>query len=225
MSFRIQAFLLKPFIHIPNSTSMKYIIAILLTLVLFTSCTYEDDSAPISIEQIFVDNPEKTIILDIVYVLPNNSTNKSMYNLNESEFINNINGSYFHRYNIGIKLGQVKTMVNGELYDLRDNRNSESSVFLRETQDHYNKKRLTAYIIKRANTVAIAGIGKDQRILITDDFLNQSTVPHEIGHALGLFHYEEQGNLMSLIRPYLRREFTDVQINRMKERITKINSF
>ncbi|WP_299433689.1 hypothetical protein [uncultured Aquimarina sp.] len=203
---------------------MKNITAILLTLTLFASCTYEDDSAPLHIEQIFVDNPDETIILDIIYVLPSKSTNKSIYSLNESDFIKNLNGSYFNRYNIGLKLGQVKTMINDELYDLRDNRNSESRVFLQETQEHYNQKRLTAYIIKRANTIAIAGIGKDQRILITDEFLNQSTVPHEIGHALGLFHFEEEGNLMSLIRPYLRKEFTDAQVSRMKERINKINS-
>lgn len=202
---------------------MKRLTLILLTLTFF-ACTYEDDSGAPQIEQIFVDNPEESITLDIIYVLPNSSTSKSIYNLNESDFIDNLNGSYFNRFNIGITLGRVKTMVNNELYDLKDNRGFESSVFLKETKEHYNKTRLSVYIIKRANTIAIAGIGKNQRVLITDEFLYETTAPHEIGHALGLYHYEKEGNLMSIIKPYLRREFTDVQLNKIKETIRKINS-
>ena len=190
---------------------------------LFTSCAVEDDYVPLSIDPIFVDNPQQTIKVDIIYVLPTGSSNQSLYNLDESDFIKNLNGSFFHRYNIGLVLGEIKTMVNSQLYDLRDNRGSEASTFLMETKESYKKNRLNIYVIKRAHTIAIAGIGKDRRALITDEFLHTTTAPHEIGHALGLFHSHEEENLMSLIRPHLRRNFTNTQVAKMKEHITEMN--
>ncbi|WP_299252604.1 matrixin family metalloprotease [uncultured Aquimarina sp.] len=198
---------------------MKFI-KILLILSVFLSCTTEDDFVPFQVEQVFSDNLDKVIKVDIIYV--QSSSGHCSYNLNETNFIHNLNGNFFHRYGIGLEKGVIKTIINDELYDLRDNRGQESSVFLTETQDSYDENRLSIYIIKRAHTVAIAGIGKDQRALITDEFLETTTVPHEIGHALGLFHYHEEGNIMGQIRPHMRKEFTNTQTDRMKNTITKI---
>ncbi|WP_378173798.1 matrixin family metalloprotease [Aquimarina sp. SS2-1] len=197
---------------------------ILFVLSIFVSCTAEDDYVPYQIEQVFSDELEKTISIDIVYVQPSNRNSQSSYNLDATHFINNLNGSFFNRYGIGLVKGEERTLINDELYDLRDNRGEESSTFLRQTQDSFHEGRVTIYIIKRSNTVAIAGIGRNQRALITDEFLYTSTAPHEIGHALGLFHYPEEGNIMSEVRPHLRKEFTSAQIDKLKDAIEKIET-
>ncbi|WP_025742931.1 matrixin family metalloprotease [Aquimarina pacifica] len=197
------------------------LIQIITLLFLCTSCAIEDDYVPLNIEPIFVDNPETTIKIDIIYVLPSGNNNKSMYHLNENDFVDNLNGGFFHRYDIGLELGQIRTITNDELYDLRDNRDAETSTFLKETQDSYKKDRVNVYIIKRANTIALAGIGNDKRALITDEFLYETTAPHEIGHALGLFHTAEEGNIMSQINPHKRTFFSDTQVLKMKNHIHK----
>lgn len=201
---------------------MKFL-RVLLVLSIFASCATEDDYVPYEIEQVFSENLDKVIEVDIIYVQPSNKSSKVSYGLNENHFITNLNGSFFHRYGIGLEMGEVKTLYNDELYDLKDNRGEESRVFLRETQDFYNTNRINIYVMKRSNTVAIAGIGKDKRALITDEFLYTSTAPHEIGHALGLHHYPEEGNIMSQIRPYLRKDFTNAQVDTLKETLDKIS--
>jgi len=123
-----------------------------------------------------------------------------------------------------LELGVVKTLINDELYDLRDNRGEETAVFLSETQNQFDENRISLFVVKRANTIAIAGMGKDQRVLVTDEFLYTSTTPHEIGHALGLFHTSEEGNIMSRIRPYARKEFTDNQVYTMKETLLGVTA-
>lgn len=200
----------------------KKFLRVLLVLSIFASCATTDDYVPYQVEQIFSENLEKVIKVDIIYVQPSNKSNKISYGLNENHFVNNLNGSFFHRHGIGFEMGDVKTLYNDELYDLKDNRGQETSVFLRETQDFYSNNRISIYVMKRSNTIAIAGIGKDKRALITDEFLYTSTAPHEIGHALGLYHYHEEGNIMSQIRPYMRKDFTNAQVNIMKETLDKI---
>lgn len=198
------------------------LLKILCLLSIFASCSVsEDDSIDLDIEQIFSDNLDITVKVDVVFVQSSNRTSQSTYDLDVPHFINHLNGSFFHRYGIGLEKGDVITLINDELYDLRDNRGEESRVFLRETQNH-NKNRVTIYVIKRSNTVGLAGIGKDQRALITDEFLYATTAPHEIGHALGLLHYSEEGNLMSEVRPYLRREFVNEQIAIMKSCVSNL---
>ncbi|MHA7057370.1 matrixin family metalloprotease [Aquimarina sp. M1] len=194
---------------------MKFL-KILLVLSIFVSCTAEDDYIPYEVEQVFSDNLDRTIKVNITYIQSSNKAHNTSYNLNEVHFIKNLNGSFFHRYGIGLELGETKTIINDELYDLRDNRGQESAVFLSQTQDMYEEDKINIYVIKRSNTVAIAGIGRNQRALITDEFLYTSTAPHEIGHALGLFHYPEEGNIMSEVRPHARKEFTNAQVDRMK---------
>ncbi len=202
---------------------MKFL-RILFVLSIFISCTAEDDYVPFQVEQIFSDDLDKTIKVDIIYVQTSDKNNKSSYSLDETHFINNLNGSFFHRYGIGLEKGDIKTIINDELHDLKDNRGEESSIFLQQTQESYKKDRVSIYIIERSNTVAIAGIGRDQRALITDEFLYTSTAPHEIGHALGLFHYPEEGNIMSEVRPHMRKDFTDAQVDRLKETLEKIET-
>ncbi len=203
---------------------MKPIIVLLIVFIFFACSQEGDDDIPLYIEQIFTDSPEKTIYIDIIYVLSSNNPNPKAYNLNEVDYINHLNGSYFHRNNIGLVLGKISTLMNDELYDLKDNRNNETSTFLKETKDHYNKGRLNLYIMKRCNTIAIAGIGMNQRALVTDEHIHKTTSPHEIGHALGLHHTIEEGNIMSMKRPYLRKEFNTNQIIQLKKRIDEINN-
>ncbi len=200
---------------------MKFI-KLLFAMSLCISCAIEDDYVPLDIDPIFVDNPEVSIKMDIIYVLSSENTNKAMYNLDEEDFVDNLNGSFFHRYNIGFEIGEIRTLINDELYDLRDNRDSETSTFLKETQNSYKKDRVNIYIIKRDHTIAIAGIGNSNRALITDKFLYETTAPHEIGHALGLFHTQEEGNIMSQVNPHKRTFFSDHQVSTMKNIIQKI---
>ncbi len=192
---------------------------------LFICCTAaDDDQIPLNPKLIFIDNPEKTIKIDIIYVLPSTQINQSIYNLNEMDLINHLNGRFFHRYNIGFILGETRTLINKELYDLRDNRGSEASVFFMETKESYKKDRVNMYIIKRDHTIGIAGLGRNQRALITDKFLYKTTCPHEIGHALGLFHHADENNIMCQINSHSRIIFLDSQVKKMKESIQKINS-
>lgn len=202
---------------------MKLIYLLSILLVISSCATEEDDYAPLQINQVLKENPEKVLKIDIIYVLPSGATeSRKYYKLNAEDFIKNINGSFFNRYDIGFELGEISYINNNELYDLKDNRNEETSVFLRETQASFKKDRLNVYIMKRSNTIALAGIGKDCRVLVTDEHLYKTVTPHEIGHALGLFHHHEEGNIMSEIRPDLRREFTYEQVGTMKSRINEM---
>lgn len=198
-----------------------YFIIVLITSIFF-SCTPEDDYVPFQIEQVFTNSFDQEIFVDIVYVVPSTNATKSLYSLNEKEYVNFLNGSFFHRNKINLKLGVVDKMISDELYDLRDNRGDEVSVFLSETNTNFTASRLTIYIMKRTHTRAIAGIGMDRRALITDEFLYETTSPHEIGHALGLAHNDIEGNIMSEIKPYLRNEFNQDQVRSMKRNISKI---
>ncbi|WP_299241515.1 matrixin family metalloprotease [uncultured Aquimarina sp.] len=203
---------------------MKLVVATLSFLFLI-SCAVEDNYVQFQIEQVFSDNLEQTIKVDIIYVQSSVASSQSSYNLDETAFIQNLNGSFFHRYGIGLEIGDIQTLINDELYDLRDNSGEESRVFLAQTQDLYNKNRMNIYIMKRSHTDAIAGIGKNQRALITDEFLFTATAPHEIGHALGLFHSTIEGNVMSKIRPHMRKDFTNAQVDQMKNAMKKIEEF
>ncbi|KZS42871.1 hypothetical protein AWE51_16005 [Aquimarina aggregata] len=196
-------------------------LTLVLLLFFFTSCYVSDDFIETEIEQVFIDNPKNVMTIDIIYVLPSENQNANTYRVNPADYLNKLNGSYFNRYDIGFKLGEVRTLINDELYDLTDNVGSETSTFFKETQESFRTDRMNIYIIKRSNTIAVAGIGKNRRVLITDEFLNKCTSAHEIGHALGLYHTEEKGNIMCKNKSTPRKEFTTQQLEIM---IRNINS-
>jgi len=219
LTFLIKGFCKRLFVPV----SSVFLLA--LSLVLLISCTQEEEAIFSYTKQVVTDVPEQIIKVDIIYVLSSETQNKSsVYTLHEKKFIDHLNDTFFHKYNIGMELGEISEITNPELYDLRDNKNLEAFTFLSETQESYKKDRINMYIIKKSNTVAIAGMGRDQRVLITDDFLFTSTVPHEIGHALGLYHVAEEGNIMSEMQPYLRKYFTDTQVNQIKNNMNNMNT-
>jgi hypothetical protein len=205
----------------PIPHTMKTLQKIILAFI-FASCS-TDDYTPLNIEPLLIENPDKTVLVDIIYVLPSHQSNKSIYQLDEANYIKNLNGYYFHRHNIGLVLGESRSIVNNELYDLKDNRGSEDHVFMKETQKSFKSDRLNIYIIKRSNTIAIAGMGRSLRVLVTDEFINESTSPHEIGHALGLGHNDIKGNIMCRTNPHLRKEFNQEQVDILKQNISRIN--
>lgn len=200
---------------------MRTLVYLILT-VLFVSCATEDDFVQLSIEPVLKDEVASEIKLDIVYIVSTNNTSKTQYGLNEDDYINHLNANYFHRNDVGFVLGEVRTMVNDDLYDLTDDRGNETRTFLDQTEGDYDHNRVTVYIMKRSNTVAIAGIGYNQRALITDEFLYESTSPHEIGHALGLGHSDVEGNIMCQIKPHIRKEFTKQQADALQVTIERI---
>ena len=198
---------------------------LLISIFLFLSCTKDDAYGSEIMEEIFVENPERIVKVNIFYVLADESSSKSEYNLNEQEYLDYLNGYYFHRYGIGLELGESKELVNEELYDLRDNKGSEPSTFFMQCRESYSKDRINIYIIKRSNIVGIAGIGRAQRVLITDENLFTSTSPHEIGHSLGLFHHDEQKNIMSTtLDKHSRQFFNPEQEGIIKKRIDQIKN-
>lgn len=205
--------------------SLKTIYQRLLFIVsipLLLSCSAGDDLDSVGVEPGFA-TPEKIIKVNIIYVESSETLNKSSYTLDEVEFINYLNGEYFHKFGIGLELGESKSLVNEELYDLRDNEGSEPSTFLMQSQESYDKSKVNIYIVKRCNILGIAGIGRDQRVLITDENLFTSTAPHEIGHALGLFHSRESENIMNTVDKDSRHNFNEDQETKIKKRIDEIN--
>ncbi len=197
---------------------------LIISLLSFLSCSSEEDHSPENImDMVFVENPERTIKVNIIYVESQDTSDKSSYNLNEKDFINYLNGYYFHRLGIGLEIDESKKMVNDELYDLTDNQGSEPSTFFTQSQETYDKNKINIYIIKRSNIRGIAGMGRSQRVLLTDEHLFTSTSPHEIGHALGLFHTHETGNIMSTEEKALRQSFNRDQEEKIKKRIDQIN--
>ena len=200
---------------------MKTLAYLFLTILLI-SCATEDDFVQLSIEPVLKDEVASEIKLDIVYVVSVNNTSQAQYGLNENDYVNHLNATYFHRNDVGFVLGDVRTMVNDDLYDLTDNRGNEIRTFLDQTENDYNHSRVTVYIMKRSNILAIAGIGYNQRALITDEFLYESTSPHEIGHALGLGHSDIEGNIMYQIKPHMRKEFNKQQADALQVTIERI---
>ncbi|EZH74340.1 hypothetical protein ATO12_11250 [Aquimarina atlantica] len=213
-----------------NENNTKGTLKIIYLRLLFTvsiplllSCSTGDDHDSIGIESEF-PAIEKIVKINIIYVESSETLDKSSYSLNETEFINYLNGEYFNRFGIGLELGESKSLVNEELYDLRDNEGSEPSTFLMQSRESYDKSKVNIYIVKRCNIRAIAGIGRDQRVLITDENLFTSTTPHEIGHALGLFHTHEAENIMNTVDKGSRHNFNKDQERKIKKRIDEINS-
>ena len=199
-------------------------ILLFLFAFFFLSCEAPEEDDTFEIEQIFVENPERIIKVNIFYIESQKSSKKSSYSLDEADYINYLNGYYFHRLGIGLELDQSRSIVNDDLYDLRDNQGGEPSMFLMQSKRTYNKNMLNIYIIKRSNIYGIAGIGRDKRVLITDQHLYTSSSPHEIGHALGLFHNEEHGNIMNCgVNKNERRYFNKIQEDTMKKQIDNIN--
>ncbi len=194
---------------------------LLASILILNSCTADDNEQPY-IEFMLIENPTNTILVDIIYIVSSDHPNENQYHLNEPEYLKNLNSRYFHRYDIGLILGETRSILNDELYDLKDNLGEEATTFFKETKESFRKDRLNIYVIKRANTIAIAGIGKSRRALITDEFLNKCTSPHEIGHALGLFHNSIYGNIMCQDRSAQRREFNQQQLEIMKRSINNV---
>ncbi|PKV49395.1 matrixin [Aquimarina sp. MAR_2010_214] len=194
----------------------------IISIPFLLSCSAGDDLNSVDVEPEFVAL-EKIIKVNIIYVESSETSNKSSYTLNEAEFINYLNGEYFHRFGIGLELGESKSLINEELYDLRDNAGSEPSTFLMQSRESYDKSKVNIYIVKRCNILGIAGIGRDQRVLMTDENLFTSTAPHEIGHALGLFHSHESENIMNTINKDSRHNFNKDQEKKIKKRIDEIN--
>ncbi len=189
----------------------------------FLACSHDDDHGPEDMGIMFVENPERTIKVNIFYVETEETSDKSSYNLDEGEFIEYLNGYYFHRYGIGLELGESRVLINSELYDLRDNQGSEPSTFFMQTQDSYEEDKINIYIIKRSNIIGIAGMGRIQRVLLTYENLFTSTSPHEIGHSLGLFHNDEVKNIMSTtLDKQSRQVFNGNQEDKMKKRIDEL---
>ncbi len=201
---------------------MKNLLLLIPAFILvLTSCSTPDDSVLTYEESILIDNPTHTITIDIIYVLSSDNPDINEYDLNEAQYINDLNRFYFHRNDIGLELGETRSIINDELYDLKDNVGSEERTFFVETVDSYKKDRLNIYVIKRSNTRAIAGMGKDRRALITDEFLTKCTSPHEIGHALGLFHTKALGNVMCEDKSVPRKEFSQLQVDIMIRNINR----
>lgn len=196
-----------------------YIVIVLVSVVLMVSCAPEDDFAPASIEKIYTDNPEVSLIVDIVFVTTSEKKKDINYKLNIGNYIDDLNGYYFNRYNINLEVGENRFLISDELFDLRDNRGEETAIFEKETDSDYKKDRITLYVMHRSNIYAKAGLSSSQRALITDEFLNSSTSPHEIGHILGLPHSHEEGNFMSMVYPDLRKEFNKEQVDIMTKQI------
>ncbi len=191
----------------------------------FLSCEKPEEDDTLEMEQIFVENPERIIKVNIFYIESQKSSKQSSYSLDEADYIDYLNGYYFHRLGIGLELEKSSSIVNDDLYDLRDNRGGEPSTFLMQSKKTYDKNKLNIYIIKRSNIYGIAGIGRDKRVLITDHHLYTSSSPHEIGHALGLFHNDEDGNIMNcgVVNKDERRFFNNTQQEKMKKQIDNIN--
>jgi hypothetical protein len=194
----------------------------IISIPLLLSCGYSDDFDNEEIDRNF-SAPDKIIKVNIIYVESLETLGKSSYTLDEVEFINYLNEGYFHRFGIGLELSESKSLINEELYDLRDNTGSEPSTFLMQSRKSYDKSKVNIYIVKRSNIFGIAGIGRDQRVLITDENLFTSTAPHEIGHALGLFHSHEPENIMNTVGKNLRHHFNENQEMKIKKRIDEIN--
>ncbi|WP_108866542.1 matrixin family metalloprotease [Aquimarina aquimarini] len=201
------------------------IVLFILSLPLILSCSTGDELSAVPVEPIFVDSPERIVKIKIIYVESNESGNKSSYDLNEKEFMDYLNGYYFHRLGIGLELESSMNMVNEDLYDLRDNEGSEPRTFFMQSKKSYDQDKINIYIIKRSNIRGIAGIGRDQRVLLTDENLFTSTTPHEIGHALGLFHIHETENIMNSQERDSRHHFNAHQEEKIKKRIDQINLF
>lgn len=112
---------------------MKYFSPLLL-LILFVSCLLESENVLVLSEYIFVDYPDRTIKIDILCAPTSDNSNKRTYNFDKDSFIENLNGCYFHRNNIGLIEGKFRTIINDELYDLKDDKGGEASIFLMESK-------------------------------------------------------------------------------------------
>ncbi len=88
------------------------LLKIVVLLLAFVSCTVEDDYTPYQIEQVFSEDIDVVLKVDIIYVLSSSQRSSVMqYDLNEVEFIKFLNGSFFHRYDVELQKGDVRTII------------------------------------------------------------------------------------------------------------------
>lgn len=201
---------------------MKQLLPFIFTL-LFLSCANDDANDFEPLEQISAKDISRIVKVNIFYVKSKTSP-KSEYNIDEIKYLEYLNTTYFYRYGIGLELSKSDVLINDELYDLRDNVGNESSTFLMNCRASHDRNKINIYIIKSSNVIGISGIGRGLRVLLTDKSLFTSTSPHEIGHALGLFHTEETTNIMSqTLDKHLRMFFNEEQEETLKKNIDKIN--
>ncbi len=203
---------------------MKQVV-ISMAILLFCACSIDEEQDDIYFEKIFVENPERMIKVNIFYVENDASLDESSYDVNEQNLMDYLNGYYFHRLGIDLTLHESKSLVNKELYDLNDNLGAEASTFLLETRKSYEEDKINIYIIKKSNITGALGMGRDKRVLLTEESLFSSTSPHEIGHALGLYHTEEKTNIMSTtLDKKARKYFNLEQEEKLEQQIDQINS-
>jgi len=193
-------------------------------ILLFLSCANDDDYYFDPIVQISAKDISRIVKVNIFYVKSKTSP-KSKYNLDEIKYLEYLNTTYFYKYDIRLELSNTDVLINDELYDLRDNMGNEPSIFLSNSRASHDKNKINIYIIKSRNIIGVSGIGRGLRVLLTDKSLFTSTSPHEIGHALGLFHTKETTNIMSQTPDkHLRMFFNKEQEETLKKNIDKINA-
>ena len=162
--------------------------------------------------------PDQAYNLEIdVYLLDDVSVRLDKMNLE-------VNADYLNRYGISATF-TIKDTIALEDDILGKQEPQVGRIFLpTDKRDAPNK--LNLWVIPYENMIAgVAGyaIGS-HNMVVRETFLYGTTVPHEIGHLLGLGHVPEDWNVMYTIgnpdinaRP---RRFTEEQVSRMIENLT-----
>lgn len=189
---------------------------------------------------IVIQNVNKDSLMQVnVRVFFIQNKNKSFkYRYEGRGLVNFQNHFYFNKIGINLNLKSQKTVINQELAYFNDNI-IPSATFAVSSRKYYKQGYLTILIKKPDQDIkmvdekgevvkdiednsGLLGIGVDKVIIMNEDQFGKTTFLHEICHSVGMYHVQDEFNIMYPYDTNNQIYFSEEQIVKLKSNLKKI---